>query len=135
MNFKKTVDRRRLPEWRYKERALRQVAEAFRIALRSDALDRLTFVPVPPSKAKEDPLYDDRMTRMLRAIRPDLALDVRELIVQTVSAGAAHISEERPSPDRIESLYEIDERQAMPVPEVIALVDDVLTTGAHYRAA
>ena len=60
LNFKKTLDRRGRPEWRYKERALQTAAAAFRRALNPEALDRLTFVPVPPSKAKGDPLYDDR---------------------------------------------------------------------------
>ena len=64
MNLKKAPDRRGLPEWRYKEDAIRQVAAAFRYAL-GDSLDRLTFVPVPPSKARDDPLYDDRLTRVI----------------------------------------------------------------------
>ena len=42
-----------------------------------ETLNKLTFVPVPPSKAKEDPLYDDRLTQMLNLIRPDPKLDVR----------------------------------------------------------
>ena len=75
LNFKKTLDRRGRPEWRYKERALQTSAAAFRRALNPEALDGLTFVPVPPSKAKGDPLYDDRLTRMLRAIRPEPPLD------------------------------------------------------------
>ena len=52
LNFKKPMDRHRLPEWRYKGHAIRQAADAFRSALGSDALDRLTLVPSPLSKAK-----------------------------------------------------------------------------------
>ena len=33
LNFKKTIDRRGLPEWRYKRRAIGQAAVAFRTAL------------------------------------------------------------------------------------------------------
>ena len=32
------------------------------------SLSALVFVSIPPSKARGDPLYDDRVTRMLRAI-------------------------------------------------------------------
>ncbi len=135
LNFKKPMDRQGRPEWRYKGHAIRQAADAFRAALGSDALDRLTFVPVPPSKAKDDSLYDDRLTRMLRAIRPEPPLDVRELIVQTVSTEAVHASDARPKPDQIEELYEIDDALTAPAPSFIAIVDDVLTTGAHFRAA
>ena len=45
----------------------------------------LTLVPVPPSRARDDPLYDDRMTRMLQAIWTGQQADIRELIVQTES--------------------------------------------------
>ena len=135
LNFKKPMDRHERPEWWYKEQAIRQAADAFRAALDSDALDRLTFVPIPPSKAKDASLHDDRLTRMLRAIRPEPPLDVRELIVQTVSTEAVHASDVRPKPDQIEELYEIDDALTAPVPSFVAIVDDVLTTGAHFRAA
>ena len=104
LNFKKTPDRRERPEWRYKEHALQTAAAAFRRALNPEVLDRLTFVPVPPSKAKGDPLYDDRLTRMLRAIRTEPPLDVRELIVQTESTDAVHGRTVRPRPGVIEAL-------------------------------
>ena len=87
------------------------------------------------NKAKSDSLYDDRMTRMLRAIRESPPLDVRELIMQASSTAAVHDQAVRPQPDDIAGLYTIDRRQREPAPSAIALCDDVLTTGAHYRAA
>ena len=134
-NFKKTMDRRGRPEWRYKEQAIQTAAAAFRRALAPKDLDRLTFVPVPPSKARGDPLYDDRLTRMLGAVRSRPPLDIRELIVQTESTDAVHAGDRRPAPERIESLYRIDETLTGPVHDIIAVVDDILTTGAHFRAA
>ena len=76
----------------------------------------MTFVSVPPSKAPGDALYDDRMTRMLRAIRSHPPLDVRELIVQTQSAAAAHRRAERPRPGELAALYRIDEALTAPAP-------------------
>ena len=134
-NFKKTMNRRGRPEWRYKEQAIQTAAAAFRRALAPKDLDRLTFVPVPPSKARGDPLYDDRLTRMLGAVRPRPPLDIRELIVQTESTAAVHAGDRRPAPERIEALYRIDETLTGPVRDIIAVVDDILTTGAHFRAA
>lgn len=133
-NFKKTMDRRDLPEWRYKKSAIQATALAFRRALTEEALDQLTFVPVPPSKAKGDPLYDDRVTQMLRAIRPQPPLDIREIVQQTQSTEAVHGHEKRPAPRTIEDLYLIDQTLAAPEPATIAVIDDVLTTGAHFRA-
>ena len=134
LNFKKPMDRRNRPEWRYKGIAIRQVARAFTNALNPNVLDHLTFVPVPPSKAKGDSGYDDRITQMLRRIRRDPPIDVRELVIQSVSTDAVHESDDRPSPDGLVDLYELDESLTMPEPQVLVVVDDVLTTGSHYRA-
>lgn len=133
-NFKKTLDRRGKPEWQYKEQAIRQAAAGFREALGEEP-PPWVFVPVPPSKARSDPLHDDRVTRMLRAIWPDRSLDIREMIVQSESTETAHGSDDRPTPDEIEARYRIDQSLTTPEPAVIAIVDDVLTTGAHFRAA
>ena len=135
LNFKKSVQTRNTAQWQYKERAIGQSAAAFRAALNDEWLNVATLVPIPPSKACADPLYDDRMVRMLRAIRAQPPLDVRDLVVQTVSTGAVHDQETRPRPAEIEALYRIDDALRDPSPRVIGLFDDVLTTGAHYRAA
>ena len=135
LNFKKKMDRQGLPEWRYKELATDQAAVAFRTALGSNGIDALTFVPVPPSKAKDDPLHDDRLIQLLNKIRTHPPLDVRELIVQTASTEAVHGMEDRPRPHQIEALYRIDEEFAAGLKPCVAIVDDILTTGAHFRAA
>ncbi|MDE2912552.1 MAG: hypothetical protein OXL68_06475 [Paracoccaceae bacterium] len=135
LNFKKPVDRRGRPEWRHKENAIRQAAEAFRRSLNPKALESWTFVPMPPSKMRRDPLHDDRLTRMLHSIRPRPPLDIRELIVQTESTDAVHNLEQRPRPDEIAALYNINESLSVPGPVIIVVVDDLLTTGAHFRAA
>ncbi len=134
LNFKKSVSLHGTSQWRWKEWAIQQSADAFRAALYDKDLDTITFVPVPPSKAKDDPLYDDRLIRMLRAIRPAPDLDIRELVIQRQSMAAAHESERRPTPCELEAIYEINERCLAPRPMEIAIVDDVLTTGLHFRA-
>lgn len=134
LNFKKPLDRKGKPEWRYKQSALLQVAAAFQRVLGEDP-PAYVFVPVPPSKARDDPLHDDRVRRMLHAIWPDRSADVRELIVQLESTDAAHENPLRPKPPQIQAGYRIDESLATPAPRTIAIVDDLLTTGAHFRAA
>ena len=135
LNFKKSLVKRGPQQWKYKEQAIGQAATAFRAALTGDLLDRITLVPIPPSKAKTDPLYDDRLVRMLGAIRPQPPLDIRELILQRVSTAAAHDRTNRPRPEEIQANYAVDKALLKPKPKTVALVDDVLTTGAHFRAA
>ena len=134
LNFKKKMDRRGRPEWAYKTKAIQNAAAAFRAALRDEVRNRFTFVPVPPSKAKTDPLYDDRLVRMLSQIWPGEKTDIREMVLQPVSTDAVHDHEQRPTPDEIEERYVIDRKTVTPAPNFIAVVDDVLTTGAHFVA-
>ncbi|MYG04622.1 MAG: hypothetical protein F4173_20800 [Acidobacteriia bacterium] len=58
LNFKKSLDRQGKPEWHYKQSALLQAAASFRRALGKDPPAHV-FVPMPPSKARGDPLHDD----------------------------------------------------------------------------
>jgi hypothetical protein len=135
LNFKKRMDLRNTNQWYWKERAIDNVARAFRGAIQDKGLDMLTFVPVPPSKARDHPLYDDRLRRMLAAIRPSRPVDFRELIEQGQSTDAAHESDTRPTPEALAALYRMNETLLAPKPQLIAVVDDLLTTGCHFRAA
>ena len=136
MSFKKPVIGRGQAQWQYKEQAIVQAAAAFRASLNAERLNVATLVLIPPSKAKTDPLYDDRLVRMLKAIRATPALDVCELIIQTKSTDAVHDLPTRPRPEHIEAIYQVDTSLKTPAPTVIGLFDDILTTtGAHFRAA
>jgi hypothetical protein len=135
LNFKKSVATRNTPQWRYKEQAIGEAAAAFRTALNNEWLNTATLVPVPPSRCKTDTLYDDRLVRMLRGIRTSPVVDVRELVFQRASTPAVHDQESRPTPGQIQENYGIDDALREPRPRVFGLFDDVLTTGAHFRAA
>lgn len=132
LNFKKTMDKRGTPQWQYKERAIEQAAALFRAAIKPDA--RITFVPIPPSKAKGDPMYDDRVLRLLQAMCVGRHTDIRELVVQQQSLAPAHLATRRPTPEELAANYNLDERFTEPTPQTLFVVDDVLTTGSHYKA-
>ncbi len=133
-NLKKSMDRRGRSEWPYKAMAIQTVADALRAALNDKARQTLTFVPVPPSKTKTDPLYDDRLAQVLRGVWPGQAVDVRELIVQPQSSDAVHDRDDRPKPADLEARYVVDRGFLPPPPQAIAVVDDMVTTGAHFVA-
>jgi hypothetical protein len=75
------------------------------------------------------------MTQMLRAIRPERPLDVRELIIQSQTTDAAHDRQDRLRPEELEALYRVDDSLKLPRPGTLAICDDVLTTGCHFWAA
>ena len=134
LNFKKKMDRQGLPEWRFKARAIQQAAGALRSALSDDVRRAVTFVPVPPSKARTDPLYDNRLVQMLQSIWPGQPTDIRELVIQPVSTDAVHDHEARPSPAELMARYTLNPALREPSPQMIAVTDDVLTTGCHFVA-
>lgn len=132
LNFKKSLETRGTPQWEYKEQAILDAARVLRSAVKPDAI--LTFVPVPPSKVKTDPLYDDRLIRMLQATCANRQTDVRELVVQIHSMEAAHLTAIRPTVDELVANYRLNETVTGPVPNKLVIVDDVLTTGCHFKA-
>lgn len=135
LNLKKPMDRQGKPEWVHKGRAILRAAGALRNAIHNDWLASATFVPIPPSKAKGDPMHDDRMTKIIQRINTNDPVDCRELIVQVASTDAVHECDHRPGPAEIEALYSINEDIANPLPAKIVILDDVLTTGSHFKAA
>ena len=63
------------------------------------------------------------------------SLDIRELILQRESTDADHRAAQRQSiEDLIDNCY-FNEQAAFPEPASIALFDDLLTTGRHFKAA
>lgn len=119
----------------YKRQAITSCAGYFRATLNADWLATATLIPIPGSKAPGHPDYDDRMTQVCAQIAPNL--DVRTLVRQTASTTASHEAGEggdRVTVDELLDVYEIDETIATPRPTTIAIVDDVLTAGTHYRA-
>ena len=135
LDFKMSVLNNGLPVWRHKEAAIATAAAVLRQSMHPSVLDQVVFVPMPPSKAKGDAGYDDRLVRMLQMVRPGQPLDARELLVQTRSVEPSHQRSTRPQASDIARRYSIDETLAVPEPGVVAVVDDLLTSGAHFRAA
>jgi hypothetical protein len=133
-NLKKKPSRAHLPEYRYKRNAMRDCATSFGEAMSPDWLKAATLVPVPSSKARGHPEFDDRMTQICKMIPFGFRVDVRELVIQTESIDAAHESEQRPSVEDLLRIYAIDESLVEPTPQQIAIMDDVLTAGTHFRA-
>lgn len=138
INLKKSVAQRETPAYKYKESAIKQCADYLKdINIQSVFTDDITLVPIPPSKCKDDPLYDNRLVKILESAFGS-TVDIKELIIQKESVEASHLTETRPTIQQIESNYEINSEinnNNNNIKNTIILFDDVLTTGAHYIAA
>lgn len=134
-NLKKPVERRGRAEWRYKENAISRAAKSIKLGFEKDWIKSVVLIPSPPSKMPTDQAYDDRIIRILKQIEPQWNLDIRKLIVQTRNREAMHTLDDRYTPDQLMNMWEINEALINPIPSKIAFVDDILTSGTHFRAA
>lgn len=140
-NFKKGLEKAGQPGWHYKHDAVQQIGKAFSDFWQWDKLHsegHVALVPIPPSRARTDPLYDDRMTRVLEVIAAEtgLPLDIRDCLSFTGALSASHKSQSRASPDELYAQLHFDPEtgKAGTTPGLIFLFDDMLTSGAHFVA-
>ena len=134
-NLKKSVLKRDLAEYHYKNEAINQCSAWLRSVYDSSTIWKSsTFVPVPSSKRIDDPLYDDRMVQVCQGISPQA--DVRSIVFQTETTVASHTvkDRERLKLGRLLSIYRVNEGLCHPRPQRIIIVDDMLTTGTHFKA-
>jgi predicted amidophosphoribosyltransferase len=145
LNYKKPVNKRGTSEYKYKEQAIETVAEMiaclFMRKLKDgrSVKDSFTIVPIPPSKEKIDPLYDDRLIRTLNFVKDSAGgLDVRDMLYMTQTMRPHHEykkTEKRPTHDELYPILGIDsDLLKAPLNQFVILFDDILTTGAHFKA-
>ena len=98
-------------------------------------LKGFTFVPVPPSKVKSDPDYNDRLLDILKRVKKDRPeIDFREVVTQKASMIPSHQSTTRPTPAQLQNNYSVDQSLLSSARDHIVIFDDIITAGAHYRA-
>jgi hypothetical protein len=98
-NLKKKPKLRTTAQWRHKEEAIRQCAAAIAANIKAAELPQVVFVPIPPSKTPDNPDYDDRLTRLARAISPEA--DVREIIFSIADREARHATGDHRDPNAL----------------------------------
>ena len=140
-NFKKRLDRKGQSDWQYKGQAIQKIGRAFSEFWKWDELHNkhhVAIVPIPPSKARNDPAFDTRMFEMVSAIaiNANIKLDIRDCLSFSGAVAASHIAHSRPTPDELLAELSFDKTIGNPdsQPGLIFVFDDVLTTGAHFQA-
>lgn len=124
----------------YKSRAIDQCShELTEFLTRSvDPLLPLILVPIPPSKTRSHPEYDDRMEQVAeQVVQRCPNVTCLPLIYTITDSESFHSRSDSRTPDEIYRLMAINTSQvALYNPEAhIVLLDDVLTSGSHFTAA
>ena len=122
--------------WRNKKQiAIDKAAELLLSILTKDQLLKPTWVPVPPSKSKAHATHDSRVLDVLNALKAmEPGLDVRELIDQAGDREPAKKSTAKRDVDALYKGYQLNASAKQPPPKLLIVFDDVVTTGASFRA-
>lgn len=132
LNFKKEVDRKGDYEYRYKTQAIQQIAKQLNNVLKPSMV---SCIPVPPSKDKSDPLYDDRLVKVLESSQKlESSLDYCDMVQLKESYDPSHSSVQRLLPDQLVELYNVVIPNGYQPRQNIIIFDDVITTGSHFKA-
>lgn len=131
-NLKKPISTRGTNQWYYKEQAITKFATELADWLGSGD-DEFHIAQIPSSKRRDDPEYDPRLDMVLQrfCVRCPKAKFANP-IDRKVTKQAAHVSDSRPSIEQIQESLEWKGLQTPP--DAILLIDDVITTGASFRA-
>ena len=130
-NLKKSPSVRNTAQWRFKQRAIEKVAATISANLRADVMKGVVVVPIPPSKPPEHALYDDRMAQVARLISPPV--DVRELLYTAAEREPRHMQAGKRDPASLRESIKVRLHLLNPVPDMVLLIDDVLTTGCSFK--
>lgn len=121
-----------------KAAAIEEVAKAFAGFWRwAELAPKVLLVPIPPSKPRSHPEYDDRMLRVAKAIVHHAGVDapVVNAIEHDGTLDASHSAAKRPSLSTVRRKLRADHSKLQGLdPQFIFIFDDVITTGAHFVA-
>jgi hypothetical protein len=98
-------------------------------------IEETIIIPIPPSKIRSHPLYDDRLIQTLNIFGNYFpSADIREILSFRENLRASHEGPPRPTPEEIYQNLIVDESLCRITKAKIVLVDDVITAGAHFKA-
>jgi hypothetical protein len=126
-NLKKPRERQGQPDWRYKIQAIRQFANELTQLVKEGVLGA-----IPCSKCRDDPAYDPRLDEVLRTLQK---LNPKIIVERPIEIAVSHRPVHTGGERGVEAFYEFLRWRGLREPtEELILVDDVITTGAHFKA-
>lgn len=133
-NLKKPPSKKGTREWQHKLDEIKRLGRLIRRNIHEDDLEKLTFVPAPPSTSEDDPNHDPRMLQVAKAIGDDV--DVRPILETIDTREQASQSAATRSVRKLKENIRINEEEAarLPAPKKIIVLDDMVTTGSTYIA-
>ncbi|MDM1065799.1 hypothetical protein [Myroides odoratimimus] len=131
-NIKKPIND---PNVAWKNRSMQYFGNNINSVLGKENIDKIlenwSIVLVPPSKCRTDLLYDNRLDKIIELAK--LKGAVVDLLYIEVNRNAAHNGGRR-DVGYYESLFRINEKELSKLKNKVIIFDDVITSGAQYKA-
>lgn len=132
LNFKKSPNKMYTNEWNHRKRAVEKFKTEIEFLVKQNV--PWTMTAIPSSKQKNDPEYNNRFEDLfskLKISRPKINIEW-PVEIKTTAAASHHRGEDR-DPVIIQNNY-FWKGFSKKAPKVLIIVDDILTTGSHFRA-
>lgn len=132
-NYKKPLVYKDMPQWKYKIHSINLFAsELHYLKFPKDSV----LIPAPTSKPRSSKLFDSRIDDSIRSLieyRDDLIcqpiLDVSQEMLSSHSEGGPR------DPAIIEQYITVSNFTGIDIPDKVFIIDDIITTGGHFKAA
>ncbi|MBE8182379.1 MAG: hypothetical protein HAW61_02505 [Candidatus Portiera sp.] len=136
-NFKKGIDRKGKSDWTHRNKAIEAFAWHIEMFLNNNSklLSSLCLMAVPSSKHPDDPSYDRRFEDLFDELNKIMTqpVTIKTPIIVKESTKPVHKGGER-NPIAIANNYVWQEKETLSGIQNLVVCDDVITTGAHFRA-
>ncbi len=126
----------------HKKRAVEDCVQLMIDGIGLEKLQKWIMIPIPPSKSKSDPEYDDRLLQILSAIQGkgkqnSIQIDYIDLFSTITSRKQTSITDDkRPTPKEHIKNWHVDHSTLSRFKgNNIIIFDDVITTGSQFKAA
>jgi predicted amidophosphoribosyltransferase len=125
----------------HKKNAIDKCADLIINGFGLERLEKCLLIPIPPSKEKNDPEYDDRLIQILLAIQEkgkqnSFRIDFHELFSTIKSRKqTSTLKDKKPNPVEHMKNWNVNHSLLKNIKhENILILDDVITTGSQFKA-
>jgi len=127
-NYKKGIEHRNEQQWYYKEDAIRKFAE---LIINTHIGGNRILLAGPPSKRKDSDLFDSRNEDVIKIVNQVTGVPISFNLKAIQDIEPIHFQGGYRSPQKLRGLYTFTPFEE-PVPDIVYIVDDVITSGSHF---
>lgn len=132
-NFKKDLKYKNTGAWWYRNQAIQQFALMLHNIFYKIA-NRITIIPMPTSTPKDSPDFNDRLLKTMEHLQyfGNGCYHIENCLDTLITQIPSHSGGNRNPNDLYDQI--IFTKLLQPLKEYVFLIDDVLTTGGHFKA-